>query len=76
LRAIQNFRYGLLALCAASALLFGCSKKGFDESSLGPPEVLVTDVIQKDVPVVREWIGSLDGSVNADIRARELYVFG
>ena len=36
----------------------------------GPPEVLITEVIQKDVPVVREWIGSLDGSVNADVRAR------
>jgi membrane fusion protein (multidrug efflux system) len=35
-----------------------------------PPEVLVTEVQQKDVPIVREWIGSLDGSVNADIRAR------
>ena len=59
-----------LAFCLASNLLYGCSKKGIDESSLGPPEVLVTDVIQKDVPVIREWIGSLDGSVNADIRAR------
>jgi membrane fusion protein (multidrug efflux system) len=36
----------------------------------GPQEVLVTDVIQQDVPVVREWIGSLDGSVNADVRTR------
>jgi RND family efflux transporter MFP subunit len=59
-----------LAFCLASNLLCGCSKKGIDESSLGPPEVLVTDVIQKDVLVIREWIGSLDGSVNADIRAR------
>jgi membrane fusion protein, multidrug efflux system len=58
------------ALCVASNLLCGCSKKGMDESSLGPPEVLVTEVIQKDVPVIREWIGSLDGSVNADVRAR------
>jgi RND family efflux transporter MFP subunit len=30
----------------------------------------VTEAIQQDVPVVREWIGSLDGSVNADVRAR------
>jgi RND family efflux transporter MFP subunit len=30
----------------------------------------VTEVVQQDVPVVREWIASLDGSVNADIRAR------
>jgi membrane fusion protein, multidrug efflux system len=28
------------------------------------------EVAQQDVPVVREWIGSLDGSVNADVRAR------
>jgi membrane fusion protein (multidrug efflux system) len=27
-------------------------------------------VIQQDVPVVREWIGYLDGSVNAEIRAQ------
>jgi membrane fusion protein (multidrug efflux system) len=32
--------------------------------------VLVADVIRQDVPITREWIGSLDGSVNADIRAR------
>jgi RND family efflux transporter MFP subunit len=70
MRAIQNFRYVWLALCAASALLSGCTKKGVDVNSLGPPEVLVTDVIQKDVPVVREWIGSLDGSIDADVRAR------
>ena len=50
--------------------LSGCSKPDSALSSLGPQEVLVTDVLQQDVPVVREWIGSLDGSVNADIRAR------
>ena len=30
----------------------------------------MTEAIQQDVPVVREWIGSLDGSVDADVRAR------
>ena len=50
--------------------LSGCSKPHSAVSNLGPQEVLVTDVLQQDVPVVREWIGSLDGSVNADIRAR------
>jgi membrane fusion protein (multidrug efflux system) len=53
-----------------AVLLSGCSKSGSEVPRLGPQEVLVTEVIQKDVPVVREWIGSLDGSVNADIRAR------
>jgi membrane fusion protein, multidrug efflux system len=58
-------------LCVALVtLLSGCSKKSSPAYNLGPQEVLVTDVIKRDVPVVREWIGSLDGSVNADIRAR------
>src|SRR5262249_15914863 len=33
-------------------------------------EVLVVPVVQKDVPLVGEWIGTLDGSVNADIRPK------
>jgi membrane fusion protein, multidrug efflux system len=60
----------VLLCCAIAPFLTGCAKKGPDESSFGAPEVLVTEVLQQDVPVVREWIGSLDGSVNADIRAR------
>jgi len=31
--------------------------------------VQVVEVEQKDVPVYREWIGTLDGLVNADVRA-------
>src|SRR6202045_822 len=58
-------------LCSILGLfLSGCSKPNSAVANLGPPEVLVADVLQQDVPVVREWIGSLDGSVNADIRAR------
>ena len=33
-----------------------------------PPTVEVAPVVQKDVPVFQEWIGSLDGYVNAEIR--------
>ena len=35
-----------------------------------PPEVLITAVLQRDVPVYREWIGNLDGWVNTQVRAR------
>jgi membrane fusion protein (multidrug efflux system) len=35
-----------------------------------PLEVLVADVQQKDVPLYREWIGTVDGSVNAEIKAQ------
>jgi RND family efflux transporter MFP subunit len=34
------------------------------------PEVEVAQVEQKDVPIVREWIGTLDGFTNADVRAQ------
>src|SRR5438132_1137503 len=33
-----------------------------------PPVVQVADVEQTDVPIYREWIATLDGFVNADIR--------
>lgn len=49
-----------LALLAA-----GCSPKG---KPMAPAQVGVTAVLQQDVPVVREWIASLDGFVNAEIR--------
>ena len=35
-----------------------------------PVEVQVVQVEQKDVPVYGEWIGTLDGLVNADVRAQ------
>jgi membrane fusion protein (multidrug efflux system) len=35
-----------------------------------PPEVLVTPVVARDVPVVSEWLGTTEGAVDADIRAQ------
>ena len=55
------------------ALLFGlaaCEKQAEHAEAPPPPEVLVTDVVKADVPIVRQWVGTLDGSDNADIRAR------
>ena len=34
------------------------------------PEVLVTEVRQEDVPIYDDFVGTLDGSVNASIQAR------
>jgi membrane fusion protein, multidrug efflux system len=58
----------LLGGALAAGILGGCGK-----SASGPPpptDVQVITVQQKDVPVVREWVGSLDGFVNAQIRAQ------
>jgi len=37
---------------------------------LAPPDVEVVQVEQKDVPIFGEWIGTLDGFTNADVRAQ------
>lgn len=46
--------------------------KGETASAPPPPllQVEVTDVIQKDVPIHSEWVGTTDGFVNAVIRAQ------
>src|ERR1700726_1160834 len=36
----------------------------------GSPDVEVVQVEQKDVPIFGEWIGTLDGFTNADVRAQ------
>ncbi|HXB55503.1 MAG TPA: efflux RND transporter periplasmic adaptor subunit [Vicinamibacteria bacterium] len=60
---------GLAALLLAAALLdFGCARTQAPRAT--EPEVLTAPVVQKDVPVVSEWIGTLDGSVNAIIRPK------
>ncbi len=56
---------GALLVLPLVLLSSGCFKK---PPPLGPPIVQVTDVVQKDVPVYDEWVGTLDGSVNAEIR--------
>jgi membrane fusion protein, multidrug efflux system len=59
------------AVCAGAllvALVAGCGKGAVQAPP--PVDVKITSVVQQDVPVVREWIGYLDGSVNAEIRAQ------
>jgi membrane fusion protein (multidrug efflux system) len=46
----------------------GCSKK--EAPPPPPPEVLVAEVVQKDVPIYIELVGSTLGSEDVEIRAR------
>jgi len=46
----------------------GCAKE--EKAGLPPPEDDVVDVVQKDVPIYSEWVGTTDGLVNATIRAQ------
>jgi RND family efflux transporter MFP subunit len=46
--------------------LIGCGKS--EQPQARPPEVEVVQVEQRDVPIRKEWIGTLDGLVNAQIK--------
>ena len=39
-------------------------------ATAAPPEVMVAQVEQKDVPIYGEWIGTLAGQVNANVKAQ------
>ncbi len=58
----------MVIVSAALAIATGCSRT---TGAITPPlfEVEVVDVEQRDVPIFKEWIGTLDGLVNADIKA-------
>ena len=51
---------------ALSIGAWGCKKAA---APLAPPvpEVVVTDVVQRNVPVYSDWVGTTEGFVNADI---------
>src|SRR6201994_2138267 len=46
------------------------SKNASETPASTPSDVAVVQVEQKDVPIYGEWIGTLDGLVNADVRAQ------
>lgn len=60
-------RHALLPALAALVWV-GCGRKAAPPPT--PPEVLVTEVRQEDVPIYDDFVGTLDGSVNASIQAR------
>jgi membrane fusion protein, multidrug efflux system len=57
---------GYLALCLATLLITACEKKEAPRQA-PPPEVEVTDVVQRDVPTYQEFVAQLNGPINADI---------
>jgi membrane fusion protein (multidrug efflux system) len=69
-RGLLNFeRLPTACLVLTSAILFfafACGKS--EPPKPRPPDVDVVQVEQKDVPIWKEWIGTLDGLVNAQIK--------
>jgi len=53
-----------------SLFCIGCGEKNAQAGKPGAVDVQVVQVEQRDVPIYGEWIGTLDGLVNADVRAQ------
>src|SRR5271165_1224961 len=56
--------FGLAGIALLAGL--GCQKQ--KAAAPPPPEVEVTSVVEKDVPVYGDWVGNLDGYVNVQIQ--------
>ena len=55
-------------VCGAVGLVStGCEAQKA-ATAMPPPEVIVTPVVQKDVPIYNEWVATLDGFDNAQIQ--------
>jgi membrane fusion protein, multidrug efflux system len=76
-RGIFGIRSGFViimrsALCVLVCIAPLCLSACLKEQAAAPPRapvVEIVEVVQKDVPIVHEWVGTTDGLVNATIRA-------
>jgi len=59
-----------LLVSGVSLLSIGCGEKSAQAEKAGAVDVEVVQVEQKDVPISGEWIGTLDGLVDADVKAQ------
>lgn len=69
---VRGMLMTILIVCGAcSFAIAGC---GQDEPAVqqaqAPVSVLVVEVKQQDVPIYKEWVGTTEGLVNAQIRAQ------
>jgi RND family efflux transporter MFP subunit len=74
MNTLKKYKYwigGAFCLFVIALIIGAVRPKGVSGAPSGPsPEVQVVEVEQRDVPIYGEWIGTLDGLVNADVRAQ------
>ena len=61
---------GALCLLVVGLIIAAVYPKNVSGAQPPAPDVEVVQVEQKDVPIFGEWIGTLDGFTNADVRAQ------
>ncbi len=66
---LTRHRFALAVVLTAGLFGLACEKK---QAAVAPPppEVMVAEVVQRDVPIVMELVGQTKGSEDVEIRAR------
>jgi hypothetical protein len=67
---LKHVVWGLAGLVVVILLLSVTHLRAKPTTQAAPPVVEVAPVEQRDVPVYGEWIGTLTGQVNADVKAQ------
>ena len=65
---LHNNKLGFTAVLLLSLTVTACGKGNVHAAPPPAPEVRVAPVVQQDVPVYSDWVATLDGYVNAEIR--------
>ncbi len=58
----------ILPLWVGAVLCLGCKQEAASTPAHPVPEVEVMEVVQRDVPIYSEWVGTTEGHINAKIR--------
>jgi membrane fusion protein (multidrug efflux system) len=69
-RLVMNDHRSLLVAVVLGAVVTGCGDASRTASPPPPPMVKAEPVVARDVPISAEWVGTLVGYINAQIRAR------
>jgi membrane fusion protein (multidrug efflux system) len=65
-----KYRFLLSGVLLVAAMVCTACSSSSEKPAPPPPGVTVSSVVQKDVPVYQEWVGTTAGNVNADIRPK------
>src|ERR1700739_467439 len=66
---VSGLKFGYFAAPLLLLAITACGRGNVQAAAAAPaPEVRVAPVVQQDVPVFSEWVATLDGYANAEIR--------
>jgi RND family efflux transporter MFP subunit len=67
--AVEFFPRKVAGVAMIALAIYGCSSKA-EKPAPPPPGVTIAPVTQKDVPIHQEWVGTMVGNTDADIRPK------